>query len=224
MSGQDSPRPILLFRCRVPAWAGEEHLAAGLAHLPARLQAGILRYRRLPDRLQRLVARRLLGKALETAGLGRFASLESWRTDPRGRPYLEGCAADFSVSHSAPWVVGALAVGARVGVDIETCRSMELEGISPYLSAPELARIAGAAEPCREALRCWVMREAILKADGRGLLAPEKDIRNIRNLKTPLGHAWRVENLPVEQACLCLATDHATAPILVRDRDFQTLL
>lgn len=215
---------ILLYRCRVPGWAGTAHVAAGLGRLPARLHGDILRFRRTQDRLHRLVARRLLGEALRDCGLERLCDLNGWRKDRWGRPGLEGTEADFSLSHSGPWVVCALAPHARVGVDIETYRPLELDGLRPYLSPAELARIVRDATPDREALRCWSLREAVLKADGRGLLAPEEVIRNIQALKTPQGAPWRVENFATEGACLYLATDHATAPVVLKDRNFRQLL
>src|SRR5580693_1694481 len=57
----------------------------------------------------------------------------------------EGCAADFSISHSGPWVGCAALPCGRIGFDIE-------EG-----------RDAGTRE--------WVLREAALKATGEGLHA-----------------------------------------------------
>lgn len=215
---------ILLYRCRVPAWAGAEHVTAGLARLPDRLHEDILRFRRTQDRLQRLVARHLLGEALRTCGLQRCSDLNGWRQDRWGRPCLEGVEANFSLSHSDAWVVCALAPHARVGVDIETYRFLELDSVRAYLTPAELERIGRAARPEHEALRCWSLREALLKADGRGLLAPEQVIRNARELKTARGTAWRVESFATEGACLYLATDHATAPVVLEDRPFRELL
>jgi len=222
--GKPTGAAIRLYRCRVPAGAGAEHVADGLARLPARLHADILRFRRTRDRLHRLVARRLLGEALRARGLEHCSDLNGWRRDRWGRPRLKGIEADFSLSHSGPWVVCALAPHARVGVDVETYRALELDALRAYLTPEELEDIARAVRPDREALRCWSLREAILKADGRGLLAPEQVIRNARNLETARGTAWRVERFTIEGACLYLATDHATAPVVLEERPFLELL
>jgi 4'-phosphopantetheinyl transferase len=216
--------PILVYRCQVPAWADRKHLLSGLAKIPAPLHGEITCFRRLQDQLARLVARRLISKALVASGLEQFGSLCHWQKDPLGRPFIEACCADISISHSESWVVGALALHARVGVDIETFRSILLDSLHPYLSDSERARVESAVDPHREAIKCWSLREAILKADGRGLLAPEDVIRDIWRLEKPQGGKWRIENFDSDQTCIYLATDQDEASIVHKDWAFQDLL
>ena len=66
------------------------------------------------------------------------------------------------------------------------------------------------ARPEVEALHCWSKREAILKADGRVLLALETTIRDITATRTPAGEAWRVKRLEFDDGCLYLACDGDT--------------
>lgn len=215
--------PILVYRCQVPAWADRDHLLSGLAKIPARLHGEITKYNRMQDQLARLVARLLISKALVASGLEQFSNLSHWRKDPLGRPFIEACRADFSISHSDSWVVGALALDARVGVDIETYRSVSLDSLRIYLSDSERARVESATDPNREAINCWSLREAILKADGRGLLAPEEVVRDICRLEKTQGGKWRVENFDIPQGCIYLATDQNTACIVHIDWAFQDL-
>lgn len=215
--------PILVYRCLVPDWGDRGHLQSGLGKISPHLHGDITRYMRVQDQLARVVARRLVSKAMEDSGLGQFSKLCGWQKNCWGRPFICGTSADFSISHSESWVVAALSVNARVGVDIENFRHMELDSIRPYLSAPELDTLARAVDPHREAVKCWSRREAILKADGRGLLAPEEVIRDVWKLEQPAGGRWRVEWLEIEQACLYLATDGHESPIAHTVWDFPDL-
>lgn len=92
-----------------------------------------------------------------------------------GKPRLacpEGPA--FSLSHCAGAVACAMAYVGQLGVDVESAaRRVSLDELGSLVnSPPELDRLAkerenGAAE--RTALRWWTIKEAFLKADGRGL-------------------------------------------------------
>ena len=214
---------ILVYRCRIPDGGNREHLMSALGKIPSHLHGDITRYMRLQDQLSRAVARRLVSKALEDAGLGQFSNLCGWQKDRWGRPHISGTAADFSISHSGSLVVAALAINSRIGVDVETFRPMDLDSIRPYLSDAELEVLAKAANPHREAVRCWVRREAILKADGRGLLAPEEVIKDIGKMERSKGGKWRVECCEFESACLYLATDGYEYPLLHSVWDFPDL-
>lgn len=214
---------ILVYRCRIPDWGDLGHLQSILGRIPPHLHVDITRYKRVQDQLARVVARRLVSKAMDDSGLGEFSNLCGWQKNCWGRPFISGIAADFSISHSGSWVVAALSVNARVGVDVENFRHMELDSIRPYLSARELDTLAGTADPQREAVKCWSRREAILKADGRGLLAPEEVIRDIWKLEQPAGGRWRVDCFEIEQTCLYLATDGYESPVAHTVWDFPDL-
>lgn len=215
---------VRVFRCRLPAGGAPETLARALARLPSRLHADIHRYHRAEDRLARLAARLLVRKGLEDAGLDPFPTLERWQKDSWGRPVLAGCGIDISISHSGSWAGAALAAGARVGLDIEAYRPICLEALRPFLAPPELAAVEKAPDPQRAAIRRWSLREALLKADGRGLLAPEEVIRALpTNGRSPGGN-WHLDEQELDQACLFLATDAGNARICHREWAWAELL
>lgn len=216
--------PVLLYRCQIPDWAAAAHLQAGLTKIPQRVHGEITRFKRLQDRLARLVARRLVSKALDASGLGWFSDLNCWQKDPRGRPFLDGCMADISISHSSPWAVAALVVSSRVGVDVESFVPLELDSFRDYLTEVELEDIANASDPARKVIECWALREAILKADGRGLLVSKEEIRDIHSMESSRGGQWHVHSIEIGRACICLATDRRDAKIEHRNWDLLDLL
>lgn len=86
---------------------------------------------------------------------------------PHGRPLLPGAPVHASVAYADPWVVVAVApddVSSAVGIDAERADA-----------APELAALFAPADP--PDLRGWTAIEAVLKADGRGLMVPPDQVR-----------------------------------------------
>jgi 4'-phosphopantetheinyl transferase len=81
---------------------------------------------------------------------------------------------EFNVAHSGRIVLIALSRAGAVGVDVERV-DREIEALAvarTAFQAEDVARIEGAGNPLAEFFRCWTRREAVGKADGRGLLRP----------------------------------------------------
>jgi 4'-phosphopantetheinyl transferase len=81
----------------------------------------------------------------------------------------------FNVSHSRGIVLIALAADGEIGVDVEYVnRDIEVEEVGrTAFHVNDLARIERAAardEKVTEFFRCWTRKEAVAKADGRGLM------------------------------------------------------
>jgi 4'-phosphopantetheinyl transferase len=99
---------------------------------------------------------------------------------PRGRPYLDPrhrrSDLDFSLSHAGDFVLIAVGLGGRVGADIEFGRRhVDVAAVGRLVfTADEQQRLAGCGNDAdRHDLffRLWVRKEAVAKADGRGLAA-----------------------------------------------------
>ena len=118
--------------------------------------------------------RRLLG-----AATGVTAPAVTLRTKLHGKPCLAGSAnVEFNVSHSDGMILVALSRASAVGVDVEFVseefgEAEELMGIArESFHAGEFTVIART-PPGRDRLlafyRAWTRREAVAKADGRGI-------------------------------------------------------
>lgn len=220
-----SARGALVLLCRVPADDPDGHARQGLSLLPPALESEVARYRRPEDRLARVAARLLLRHGLRMLGLDAHAGLEGWRRTASGRPYLEGCPADISVSHSGDRVAVALGRDCRLGIDVELDRPLDPAMFAFLLTPGEQARIAAAGEGgTREFLRCWSLREAVLKADGSGFLVPDEVIRAIGDGRYPEGRQWHIEWRDLEGGCLALAVDGTAVPVTVASTPFERLL
>lgn len=124
-------------------------------------------------------ARHLLGRALLRAILHRELAGRTLPdiipTNAWGKPELPGSGLEFSIAHAGQAVWLAVTRAAPIGVDIETgtaCSAPFL--LADALHPEERAEIHrhGTAEAAQRFLRCWTRKEAVVKADGRGLSCP----------------------------------------------------
>ena len=138
------------------------------------------RFRHEPSRRCHLVTRRLVRNTLSRFGPCRP---DQWRfeTTQKGRPSIANAAPgierlDFNVAHSDRRVVMAVVDdGRRVGVDIEPRdRDVDHDLVARrFFHESEQRAIDELDDACRRQrfLQLWVLKEAWLKADGRGVAA-----------------------------------------------------
>ena len=133
--------------------------------------AAAARYRFEEDRRRYRVSHARLRHILASAtGLDPRALV--FHTNDHGKPYLEGGGVEFNLSHSGDVIAIAVASD-PVGIDVEQIReSLEpLEIAERFFRPEEVAWLASRpAEQLRPAFfRMWTLKEAVIKADGRGL-------------------------------------------------------
>jgi len=165
------------------------------------------------DRRRFIVARSLVRQVLdEAAGRG------NWRIfkDETGRLFAElsnSSYIDLNLSHAGQYVAIAVSREGRVGVDLEPLSSFDNVGdaVKLYMTPIEQAFMLAAVPAQRQELaaRTWVMKEAILKAEGCGLL---KDPRSI-HLGTDFDEAVWYRN--GEFSIQWRFVDHAKSRILL---------
>ena len=116
----------------------------------------------------------MAGRALLAAWCQRrygCPALPDMVTGPHGRPaFRDPGLPDFSISHSGDWLWLAVCEP-TLGLDVEQQRPRRnLQKLMAHvLSARELAWVAVQDDELRAFYRLWTLREAVLKASGRGL-------------------------------------------------------
>jgi 4'-phosphopantetheinyl transferase len=128
------------------------------------------------DRKRFVVARGVL-RAILGCYLGRHPGSLGFGYNPYGKPHLAGNSdIRFSTSHSHGLVLLAFARGRDVGVDIERVRAdLGLEEIAARCFSPrEIATLHSLRNGLRERafFACWTRKEALAKAEGKGLALP----------------------------------------------------
>lgn len=122
-------------------------------------------------------------------------------TSADGRPaLLTPTPLRCSISHTADLVVVAVVADFEVGVDVERLDRAPLPPAASWLSPAERCRLDGVPEPDRQAVlvRTWTAKEAVVKALGRGLGVPLRDVEvdgtHARLAATT--STWRLARLP----------------------------
>jgi len=196
--------------------AGEVHLWVAPvgegAHDPVVAAQGILaadeiarlgRIRPAAGRRLFLTARRLLRETLSRYG-DRAPAAWRFATNAHGKPRItpESGAPPlaFNLSHTAGLAVLALTRGVEVGVDVErTDRRVQARRLSDRFFSPREAVSLAELPPDRLAERFfyhWTLKEACLKALGRGLTLPLHSIGFDLSGERPFRIAWRGDGLP----------------------------
>jgi 4'-phosphopantetheinyl transferase len=166
---------------------------------------------RASDRLAFVAAHALKRLALAQALPGRSATALRFGTDTFGKPFLaEPAALQFNLSHTAGLV--ALAVSARspMGIDVEMGGSSVLcrDAMQSVLNASEQAALARAADWDDAFLALWTAKEAVVKAEGKGLSLPLSriEVHQDRALG-PSGYWTLWRSRPTPRHVLALAWD-----------------
>jgi 4'-phosphopantetheinyl transferase len=125
--------------------------------------------------ISRGLLRTILASYLATTASGLNFSYSS-REKPSLSPAYSGKGLTFNISHSGSVALLAFTRRRKIGVDVEQIRSnFEVEAIAHrFFSAQEQQQLAALPQEQRfEAFfRCWVRKEAYIKATGEGLSLP----------------------------------------------------
>jgi 4'-phosphopantetheinyl transferase len=133
--------------------------------------------------------------------------------DPAGVPWarIGRDRVPLSVAHSDGWAVAAGHRRLRVGVDVEPLRPLPRRADRYFLSPEETHALEGWGDPPTASLAAWTLKEAMLKAAGRGLSIPPRSvrIRSIDDGRVALSMSgreleaacWREDGAVVAVAC-----------------------
>ena len=123
---------------------------------------------------RRFVVARGILRTLLSGFTGTAAAKLRFRYGNSGKPFLvDGDHIHFNITHSADLGLFAVAPDRSVGVDVENERPVRrlLDVAQRFMSDDELRALVNTAADERDAafLRSWVVREARLKAEGKGV-------------------------------------------------------
>ena len=123
---------------------------------------------------------------------------------------MEGCAADISLSHCSGLAVCAISFAGRVGIDAEIHQPIDPADFASVFDDAEMDVVLRALSPARMAIQLWTIKEAVLKADGKGFL--HSDPRTISVLSSQVrcgGNIWSISELECghEWTCCLASTD-----------------
>ncbi|MBT1695328.1 4'-phosphopantetheinyl transferase superfamily protein [Fulvivirgaceae bacterium PWU4] len=146
-----------------------------LCRLPNEHREQVLRYKFREDAQACLYGKLLLLRCLEELGIGHLR-LEDLRYTSHQRPYFNDAAIDFNISHSGKFVVCAAANNIRLGIDIEQIKPVAVTDFKEQFSDDEMRLIQSDDGSFVNFYNLWTKKEALIKADGKGLSIPLKQV------------------------------------------------
>lgn len=137
--------------------------------IPSDLVLESNKFRFWQDRQASVLGKLLVKKALSLCKLD--FTLKNLLYTSYGRPYIPDCP-DFSISHTPGLVVCAMNLLGRIGVDVECVKSIDYGNLISQFHEDEILAIEKSNKGIYKFYEIWTRKEAVLKADGRGLSFP----------------------------------------------------
>ena len=169
--------------------------------MPGPVRARISRYRRWEDRQAGLFGKLLLAEGLRRCGHPP-ENLRNLVWDAWGRPFL-GFGMDFNISHSGEYVVCALSPAGRVGIDIEKVRPFELSDFDWQRTRDQWEEIMASENRVEPFFSLWTRKEAVTKADGRGISIPLDKIIIENETVVLADGVWRLKEIRIACGYCC---------------------
>ncbi len=199
----------------------EEQLRAHWEILSPEERVQAERFKPADKRREYAAARGMLRQAL-AAMTGAPAAGFRFRQDERGKPVLcrggDGLDIAFNVSHSHGMALAAVALGGKLGVDLEKIRAdVNWQGLARrFFSAAERRALDDL--PVEKRLEsffeCWTRREALVKGTGAGIARGFQAFDGAGGTEAPATApaaptaAWEIKNIPAPQGyAAALAVD-----------------
>lgn len=168
-----------------------------MGKMPADIRDKIGRYRRWQDAQACLFGKALLHLSFQRSYPS--CSLEDLKYTSYNRPYVKNGFPDFNISHSGEYVVCVISSNSRVGIDIEEIREMELKDFSRQFSNEEWESIQSSQDRPSSFFNTWSQKEALIKANGKGLSIPLKSIYINDNKAEVEGKRWYMSALTFDE-------------------------
>lgn len=163
--------------------------------LPVQLQHEIELYQKQDDKVRLLAGKLLLRHAINQLSFHSDLFYQ-YQIDKRGRPFINQFF-DFNITHSGHIVACAVINQGRVGIDVEMVRSIEPQKFTKQFSPPEMDQILKSTNPQLTFFEFWTKKEAVMKADGRGMRIPLHSIQinDMKGIIDGTETIWFLESL-----------------------------
>ena len=180
-----------------------------LGLLPVALQQKIVRYKDKKDQQLRIMGKLLLAQLIEEFFPLKNYSLKNLTYDPLNKPYLiDGFY--FSVAHADGMVVVTATLQGRVGIDIEKIKPIEVMLLREYFTDSEWQWLGARKFATPYFYFLWTRKEALLKADGKGVYENFKliDVLNDELIYNAAQYYLREITLPIAGFTIALASSN----------------
>ena len=124
------------------------------------------------------------------------------------RPFIDG-AIDFNISHSGNYVVCAINMVGRVGIDVERMKSLHIEEFKDCMTDEEWRAIQGSPDHLEKFYDLWTLKESVVKGDGRGMSLPLPEVRVEGEIARVDNVSWYAKKINLDPHYSChIAANH----------------
>lgn len=179
-----------------------------LSFLPETMRAKTLRFRKWEDAHAHLIGKLLLKKGLKDLGYNH--DLSQVKLSSYNRPYINS-AIDFNISHAGNYVICAFSTIGRIGIDIEKVDIIDVNDFHSQWNEEEWNEIITSKNIYTQFYTFWTIKEAVVKADGRGLSIPFENIK-IKKGKGKVncdGVCWEIKEVFINEDYICYLASKA---------------
>jgi 4'-phosphopantetheinyl transferase len=170
-----------------------------IPNVPEFIQKQVNSYVKENDQKRCLFGKLVLRKLLMEGGYSKRV-LDEIKIDENNRPYINQDI-DFNISHSGNYVICAISMQSRIGIDIEEIKNIDINEIKEIVFNDEDdKRFQNTQTPLELFYDTWTLKEAALKADGKGLMMPLKDIEIYNEKLLCCNQLWSFEKLNINES------------------------
>lgn len=178
-----------------------EELEALLQQMPKSITERVERYRQDINKYQLVYGRMLINKLFQDLGYTNF-NLKDLQYTSFNKPFWRADL-DFSIAHSGHIVGCALSTKGNIGLDIEKVQSIDINNFGHILNIEDQQFLSASTNLKKDFFKIWTIKEAVSKADGRGLSMEVKDIFIGMKEATCFTNTWHTQEIDVHPDYKC---------------------
>jgi 4'-phosphopantetheinyl transferase len=145
-----------------------------LHYYPKEVKQKINKYKFAKDRNLALGGKYLLAKGLKLFDID-LKKLNSFTEGEFGKPSIDA-PIEFNISHSEEYVVCAISDEGEIGIDIEKIHDIDPDEFDNVFTKEEIENIKKSNDKNYEFFKLWTIKEAAMKACGKGFSQDPKGI------------------------------------------------
>ena len=187
-----------------------------LNQLPGPARNQVMKFKRWEDRQRSLLGKLLLATGLKKLGLGTYR-LEELRHTDLSRPYFDNLI-DFNISHSGGYVMCAMTLNNKLGIDVEEIKDIQLTGFESQFSPAEWLAILQTENALYSFYTLWTRKEAFLKAIGTGITIPLNEIDALGEKIHWNGKEWFLYPVQLDQNYVAHLATNLEYPEIVLEK------
>ena len=163
-------------------------------------QRKIKKYKKWDDAQLTLLGRLLLMRGLSSFGYKHTEfQLEFTASN---KPFIQN-GPHFNISHSGQFVVCAISEHHDVGIDIERIAPINIQELKDQWSNVEWQTLSASKDPIRLFYNYWTKKESVVKADGRGLGIPLREVDVTSNITALHNRQWFLTEVLINPDYVC---------------------